>query len=336
MSLFVPNRKQNFSRSNHVREPRQSRHTSKRLQRNIKHIKLSGIDYFEAVAQDPADVPPPPDGVGEYKCDYCQEDFLINHDLISCCQDGIATCAAHFLCNACISAVFKQALTPGWRYFPARCCPSQDSRRGIDIDCCLSALYSDNWGRDKIRAYKSKAEEYSVMTLTPDLYVHCAKCGIWLHPCCIKDLGISAISKYQVAICRPCGTKTCMECKSEWEGFFHRCNGSEDPSVKPDWLPDYAPDCRIKPCPRCRTWIQLYDACNHMTCENCYYQFCFVCMMKWSDVPHGCPLYGDPAGGYDAEGYGLDGWGLHVYTGLDRSGRNRISILEQRGSRQQD
>ncbi|KAF9731993.1 hypothetical protein PMIN01_09922 [Paraphaeosphaeria minitans] len=327
MSLLIPNRTQSSARSTHMRASRQSKHTSKRLQRRAKHVKLSGVDYFEAVAAEEQPLTkeqPLPKDFGEYKCDCCQEEFLIEHDLISLCKEGIATCAAHFVCKDCIKTLFDMALKPGWRYFPARCCPSQENHRGIDIKQCVRALHGENWGWKKTRQYSGKAKEYCVMTQTPELHVHCVRCDVWLHPCRLRDVGLS---RNQIAHCHTCHANTCMDCKNRWEGIYHRCNGSDDPSTKPDWLPEYASDCRIKPCPRCRTWIELYDACNHMTCENCQYQFCFVCMMDWDGEHPECTVYGDPAGGYDAEGYQLEDSRLHLYTGLDRSGRNLIGEL---------
>ncbi|KAJ4348026.1 uncharacterized protein N0V89_009398 [Didymosphaeria variabile] len=85
MSLSIPNRQQKLARSNHAREPRRPKHTSKRLQRMVKHVKLSGVDYFEAVAKTTAeeDALHSQEEAGEYKCDHCQEDFLIDHGLVS-------------------------------------------------------------------------------------------------------------------------------------------------------------------------------------------------------------------------------------------------------------
>lgn len=38
------------------------------------------------------------------------------------------------------------------------------------------------------------------------------------------------------------------------------------------WMQRYT-----KPCPRCKYGIQKISGCDHMTCRNCYYEFCWNC-----------------------------------------------------------
>jgi hypothetical protein len=169
-----------------------------------------------------------------------------------------------------------------------------------------------------MKEYKVKLHEY----YTPEtIRVYCAnaQCAKYHHPRTLDD----SDQRRTVVVCE-CGTTTCVGCKSEWEDG-HACVPI-DPSRRPVWVPEYTAECRIKQCPKCREWIQLSEACNHLNCSSCGHGFCFVCLLEWTGQHAGCSQYGDPVEGYDDEGFELTKRGLHIYTGRDRHGFDRCGI----------
>lgn len=171
--------------------------------------------------------------------------------------------------------------------------------------------------------YRARLEEHYIPEV---VRVYCAnpRCAKWHHPRTFND----SDQRWTVVACE-CGTTTCVGCKAE-KLSQHVCE-KVDSSKRPEWLPEYSAECRVKQCPKCAEWIQLSEACNHMECSSCHHQFCVVCLLPWTgshgneDVEDswGCPTYGDPACGYDDDGFEKPPRGLHFYTGRDGLGQPR-------------
>lgn len=62
-----------------------------------------------------------------------------------------------------------------------------------------------------------------------------------------------------------------------------------------------------KQCPRCNVNIIKNGGCNHMTCENCNYEFCWICMEKYTTTHFSstskCKQFDD---GFRGDDYGLE------------------------------
>lgn len=171
--------------------------------------------------------------------------------------------------------------------------------------------------------YMLKLHEY----YTPQaIRVYCANanCAAYQHPRHFNNSN----HRYTTAVCG-CSTKTCVGCKSTWTAD-HACVATGSIS-KPHWLPEYSATCRVKQCPKCKEWIQLSEACNHMSCVSCHHEFCFVCMLPFKSFhgSAGCPMYGDPKAGYDEDGVEKTKRGLHLYPGRDRDGHDRKGVNAQ-------
>jgi len=205
----------------------------------------------------------------QYECCICGDDFIFS--------EGVAHCTEHFMCNNCVVDAYNAALADT-EAFPARCCTPLPRRL---VEHLLSP--------EVLEAYSLKAQEY----YTPRaIRVYCA------HESCRSFIPTSHVDNSHVcstvAHCG-CGTNTCVGCQHEWEGQEHRCIVSDEPGMRPKWMPEYSSSCRAKSCPNCRVWMEHKEACNHMTCRYCRHEFCFVCLLPWTNEgfhqDEGCPSY---------------------------------------------
>ena len=95
-----------------------------------------------------------------------------------------------------------------------------------------------------------------------------------------------------VAHCEPCQLSFCIVCGEE----------PHAPSICKD-LAKWNEKCRnesetanwilanTKSCPKCVSRIEKNQGCNHMSCQRCKYEFCWICMGDWND-------HGANTGGY--------------------------------------
>ena len=88
------------------------------------------------------------------------------------------------------------------------------------------------------------------------------------HPDCdsflIKDENIKYVK------CEK-GHEYCFECLRKPHGV-----SSCDEFMEKEFL-SWKKDKRVKRCPRCKIYTEKNEGCNHMTCTNCKYQWCWLC-----------------------------------------------------------
>ena len=75
------------------------------------------------------------------------------------------------------------------------------------------------------------------------------------------------------------GHKFCFQCSKPWHGN-KKCQDEIDKDFK-KWKRNKL----IKRCPKCKFWTEKNMGCNHMTCPECKYEWCWFCMSK-CDVGH--------------------------------------------------
>ncbi len=104
--------------------------------------------------------------------------------------------------------------------------------------------------------------------------------------------GIYSDSDQVVAHCDSCFTDFCIKCGEEphapltcssLETWKEKC---ENESETANWIL-----ANTKACPKCRSRIEKNQGCNHMTCQKCKHEFCWICGGDWKD-------HGANTGGY--------------------------------------
>ena len=73
------------------------------------------------------------------------------------------------------------------------------------------------------------------------------------------------------------GHKFCFVCSKPWHGK-KKCQDEIDKDFK-KWKKNKI----IKKCPKCKMWTEKNMGCNHMTCAECKYQWCWLCGGKYSE-----------------------------------------------------
>ena len=75
------------------------------------------------------------------------------------------------------------------------------------------------------------------------------------------------------------GHQFCFQCSKPWHGK-KKCQDEIDKDFK-KWKRNKL----LKRCPKCKFWTEKNLGCNHMTCPECKYEWCWFCKKK-CDVGH--------------------------------------------------
>ena len=78
-------------------------------------------------------------------------------------------------------------------------------------------------------------------------------------------------------VCPICSEEVCFNCGQRWHGYFVGCNQNVDIGYS-----RWAINKDVQKCPKCRIRIEKAEGCNHMTCQSCHYEFCWICRGPYS------------------------------------------------------
>lgn len=212
-------------------------------------------------------------------------------------EEASAAPCSHFFCKACYQdyLVMKLGDGPSVVFAP---CPEHKCPCLVPPELWLEALTESNEkGRaaamsDDVDAlFGMHRDRYSQMILQQ--FVCSSKQMRWCpHPGCTKIVmagaGVSNVK------CGPggCGNAFCFRCGEEAHApadcdelakWVEKCQNESETA---NWIL-----ANTKRCPKCTTRIEKNQGCNHMSCSQCKYEFCWMCMGPWTD-------HGANTGGY--------------------------------------
>lgn len=85
-------------------------------------------------------------------------------------------------------------------------------------------------------------------------------------------------------VCPGCKHEFCFDCgRAPHAGQTCQAAASGAPDGDDslqDWLKEKG--VKVKPCPSCHEGIEKNDGCNHMTCQQCHAQWCWLCLGTYS------------------------------------------------------
>ena len=88
------------------------------------------------------------------------------------------------------------------------------------------------------------------------------------------------------------GHKFCFNCLKDWHEN-EKCKIEED-----EKFDNWKKSKNVKRCPNCKYFIEKNEGCNHMTCKNCKYEWCWICLQEYFpehyDLGGNCKYFNRP------------------------------------------
>ena len=185
-------------------------------------------------------------------CDLCMEEMKdeeIDENKIEC---------NHLFCNDCYLNYFQDKITNN-KVGKITCmqfkCPHE-----FDENFITSHLEGDEVLINKYKKFKLRNDLYKDENIkfcpVKDCESYARKEGDNNYVTCLE------------------GHKFCFQCSKPWHGK-KKCQDEIDKDFK-KWKKNKL----VKRCPKCKFWTEKNLGCNHMTCVECKYEWCWFCGSK--------------------------------------------------------
>ena len=186
-------------------------------------------------------------------CQICQNE-LSKEELMN----NILECN-HYFCDSCFYEYLKEKININ--NIENINCPYESCETILYDKFIQSHLINDIPLLDKYLKFKQRKQ----LILNPNV-------TLCPYPNCESYALKNQNNKY--VICKK-GHKFCLDCLKEWHGK-EECKIQTDKKFE-EWRNSK----NVKKCPKCKTYIEKIDGCNHMTCSNCKYQWCWLCLKEY-------------------------------------------------------
>eukprot|EP01126_Amoeba_proteus_P064979 TRINITY_DN9161_c0_g2_i6.p1 TRINITY_DN9161_c0_g2~~TRINITY_DN9161_c0_g2_i6.p1 ORF type:complete len:432 (-),score=85.90 TRINITY_DN9161_c0_g2_i6:135-1430(-) len=207
------------------------------------------------------------EGIGE--CLVCTEEVPAN--------ESCALMCGHRTCLTCWSSYLTTKITDGEVLHVS--CPASNCRLVVPDEVVKKLVEKPIFDKYLHFVTKSFVEDSSHVSWCPA-------------PGCGNAITTDMISGLVVRC--TCGFRFCFSCHNEahvpatceqvrkWQ---QKCN---DDSETSHWL-----GANAKSCPRCAVFVEKNGGCNHMTCRQCTYEWCWMCSKVWKghDDFYSCTRY---------------------------------------------
>ena len=204
--------------------------------------------------------------VAEISCGICMDDFSPSETYSMPC--------GHPFCTNCYTDFINNKVSDGPNCVYAKC---------PEFRC--NELISEKEVNDLNKSLLEKFEEFQLRA-----FVDLNKLSRWCPaPDCTK-IGVTKTG-YGDVNCS-CGTEFCVRCGVEPHApsictdLERWTDKNENESETANWIL-----ANTKKCPKCYTRIEKNQGCNHIACQQCKFDFCWICLQDWKE-------HGSNTGGY--------------------------------------
>jgi ariadne-1 len=198
-----------------------------------------------------------------FSCKICFDEFS------SIEKDGFSLGCGHLFCKDCFGSYLKGQVEGGPQCVSAHC-PEHKCLQAVTQDVYYAFLDNDNVVRDKYDRYQCTH------------FVDCSKAMRFCPAANCEKVVMSTDSHSQSVVRCSCSFVFCFDCGEEshaptsclqLSSWTEKCMSDGESSK---WI--FA---NTKKCPKCHKRIEKNHGCNHMTCTQCRYEFCWICMGDW-------------------------------------------------------